>query len=90
MRDIKKDKWRTSYNRDPKILGSTVLTNTGDYSNNVEAAFTYTYEKTIYWGAVEGVARGLPTDVYENSKSSKLSLGPTGWGSKINETKVEV
>lgn len=90
MRDIKKYKWRTSYNRAPRILGTAVLSNTGDYSTDVETAFTYSYDKNIYWGTVEGVARGLPTEVYENPKSSPLNLGPAGWGSKINETKVEV
>lgn len=90
LRDIKKDKLRTSMHPKEQILGTAILENTGDYSNAVETVITYTFTKIIYWGTVEGVARGLPTDVYENAKSPPVSLGPTGWGFKINETKTEV
>lgn len=90
LRDIKKDKWRTSYNRDPRVLGTAVLANNGEYSNTVETVISYTYDKVIYWGTIEGVARGLPTEVFENAKLPGVNLGATGWGFKINETKTEV
>lgn len=90
MRDIKRDKLRTSANRKPMVLGSAILANTGDYKNLVETVISYDFTKIIFWGSIEGVARGLPTDVYENAKSPPVSLGPTGWGFKINETKTEV
>lgn len=92
LRDIKKDKWRTSYGRDLRVLGSTILANSNDpeRSNTVETVISYTYDKINYWGTIEGVARGLPTEVYENPKLPPVNLGPTGWGFKINETKTEV
>lgn len=57
---------------------------------SVESVITFTYDKIVYWGTIEGVARGLPTEVYENPKLPSVNLGPTGWGFKINETKTEV
>lgn len=90
LRDIKKDKIRTSSHPDPRVLGSTVLANDVGHTNNVESVITFSYDKIIYWGTIEGVARGLPTEVYENPKLPPVNLGPTGWGFKINETKTEV
>lgn len=90
LRDIKKDKIRTSKHPDPRVLGSTVLNNNADHTTAVDSVISYTYDKIIYWGTIEGVARGLPTEVYENPKLPPVSLGPTGWGFKINETKTEV
>lgn len=90
LRDIKKDKIRLSLHPDPRVLGSRVLANGEDHSMNVESVIDYTYDKIIYWGTIEGVARGLPTEVYENPKLPPVNLGPTGWGFKINETKTEV
>lgn len=90
LRDIKKDKWRTSYGRDKRVLGTTILANSRDETNTIETVISYTYNKIIYWGTIEGVARGLPTEVYESPKLPPVNLGPTGWGFKINETKTEV
>lgn len=90
LRDIKKDKFRTSLHPDPRVLGSRVLANGEDHTMDVESVIDYTYDKIIYWGTIEGVARGLPTEVYENPKLPPVNLGPTGWGFKINETKTEV
>lgn len=89
LRDIKKDKWRTSYGRNETILGTTVLANAGDKTEKVETVISYTYEKIIYWGTVEGVSRGLPTIVYENAKSSPVNL-TYGWGSRLNESITDV
>lgn len=72
------------------MLGTAVLANSDVRSTAVETVITYTYDKIIYWGTIEGVARGLPTEVYENPKLPPANLGPTGWGFKINETKTEV
>lgn len=84
LRDIKKDKWRTQYSQNLTVLGTTVLANTEDKSNTLEAAITYQYNKTIYWGTIEGVSRGLPTIVYENAKSSPVNL-TAGWGTRLSE-----
>lgn len=81
LRDIKKDKWRTQITPNETVLGSVVLSNTGEGSNIVEAAVTYKFSKVIYWGTVEGVGRGLPTEVFENAKSSPVTL-VKGWGLK--------
>lgn len=89
LRDIKKDKWRTSITPNETILGTTVLTNTGEGSNTVETVISYKFNRVIYWGTVEGVGRGLPTQVYENAKSSPVEL-KEGWGLKVSELVTEV
>lgn len=90
LRDIKKDKLRTSSLRDKRVLGATTLANRLEEISTIETVISYTYGKVIYWGTIEGVARGLPTEVYENAKLPPVNLGPTGWGFKTNETKTEV
>lgn len=88
LRDIKKDKWRTSITPNITILGEAVLSNTGEYSNTVETVISYVFNRIIYWGTVEGVARGLPTEVFESGKPS-LKL-KEGWGLKVSELATEV
>lgn len=89
LRDIKKDNLRTSTTPNETILGTAVLENTGEYSNTVETVISYKFNKIIYWGTIEGVARGLPTEVYENAKSSPIKL-KDGWGLKVSEVVTEV
>lgn len=89
LRDIKKDKWRTSSTLNQTFLGNAVLENTGEYSNTVETVISYQFNKIIYWGTIEGVQRGLPTEVYENSKSSPVKL-KDGWGLKVSEIVTDV
>lgn len=88
LRDIKLDKWRTQTQPIKTVLGSTILANTDDSTNAVETVMTYKFERVIYWGTFEGVARGLPTEVFETNKQPvKLERG---WGSKESFEKVEV
>lgn len=89
LRDIKKDKWRTHTIRNETVLGTAVLAvNDDEGSNTVETIISYTFESIIYWGTYEGVARGLPTEVFENTKEAvKLAKG---WGLKEVETKTKV
>lgn len=89
LRDIIKDEWRTMNSTNATILGTTVLSNTGEYSNTVETVITYSFNRTIYWATVEGLIRGLPTSVYDNANSSPYSLAK-GWGFKIFEPVTEV
>lgn len=88
LRDIKKDKWRTHIVRNETVLGSATLSNDGDYSNTVETAISYIFDKVVYWGTYEGVARGLPTKVFENNKES-VDLNK-GWGLKVIDKRTEV
>lgn len=78
LHDIKKDKWRTSITSNETILGTATLSNSDEGTNTIETAITYEFDKVIYWGTLEGVARGSPTEVYE-TKSSPIQL-PKGWG----------
>lgn len=88
LRDIKIDKWRTHIVRNLTILGETILSNSEEYSNSVETAIGYTYDKVLYWGTYEGVARGLPTTVYETNKAP-VQLDK-GWGLKEVHKREEV
>lgn len=89
LRDIKKDKWRTQITPNVTVLGTAVLSNTDEGTNTIEAAISYEFDKVIYYGTVEGVARGLPTEVYETAKSSPVKL-PKGWGLKDTQRVTEV
>lgn len=89
LRDIKKDKFRTTVAHNHTILGTAILTNdvtNDEYSNMVETVMSYVYDKVIYWGTCDGVARGLPTEVFESGKRP-FSVG---WGLRFDETKTEV
>lgn len=89
LRDIKKDKWRTQITPNLTVLGTAILSNSDEGTNTIEAAISYEFNKVIYWGTVEGVARGLPTEVYETAKSSPVKL-PKGWGLKDTQRTTEV
>lgn len=52
----------------------------------VETVISYVYEKVIYWGTCEGVARGLPTEVFENGKPPFQ----IGWGMRSVASQTEV
>lgn len=69
-------------------MGTTTLSNNDDSSNSVETVMSYQFEKVQYWGTYEGVARGLPTEVFETNKPPvKLERG---WGSREAYTRTEV
>lgn len=78
LRDIKIDPIRKHVVVNETILGTTTLSNNGQYSNLVESVIAYQYDKVQYWGTYEGVARGLPTNVHENGKAT-VQL-ERGWG----------
>lgn len=61
------------------MLGHAQLSNDGDDDNSEEAeAISFNFLKTVYWGTADGVARGLPTKVYENGAEVVELSG--GWG----------
>ena len=63
-----------------------VLANTGDKYSVVETALTYGFDHVQYWGSHEGVARGLPTTVYENDNSKPAEIN---WALKKSEKRFE-
>ncbi|KAJ6645451.1 Membrane-bound transcription factor site-1 protease, partial [Pseudolycoriella hygida] len=85
LRDIKTDKWRTQSFRNVTLLGKTTLTNDDKETNLVETVMSYKFDKVHYWGTLEGVARGLPTTVYETGKSPAA----INWGLKENVVIIE-
>lgn len=87
LRDIKKDKWRTQITPNITILGTAILSNSDEGTNTIESIITYEFDKVIYWGTVDGVGRGLPTEVYEKTEPVKL---PKGWGLKEVQHITEV
>lgn len=89
LRDIKKLQWSLKVVPNVTVLGEAMLTNTGEYSNTVETVITYQFQKVVYWGTVEGVTRGLPTEVVENAKSTPVKLAQ-GWGFKVFDPITEV
>lgn len=86
IRDIKMDKWRTKINRNSTILGSKTLINNEDASSLVDTVISYQYDIVYYWGQLEGVSRGLPTEVYEKGKLPVEFK----WGLKETIKRVEV
>lgn len=88
LHDIQRAKWRTNIVRNKTVLGSTILSNDGEYSNTVESVISYDYEKQIYWGNADGVARGLKAEVFEKNKLPLLLA--KGWGLKVTEQLTEV
>lgn len=60
------------------VLGHAQLSNDADDENEEAEAISYNFLKTVYWGTADGVARGLPTTVYEQSADVVELSG--GWG----------
>lgn len=88
LRDIVIDKWRKHIVRNVTVLGETTLSNSEDYSNSVETAIGYVYDQVLYWGTYEGVARGLPTTIYEKNEAP-VNL-ENGWGLREVHKREEV
>lgn len=86
LRDIKIDKWRSQINRNSSILGSKTLSNNEDVSSLLDTVISYQYDIVYYWGQMEGVAKGLPTEVFEKGKLP----AEFKWGLKETIKRVEV
>lgn len=52
----------------------------------VETVLTYGYDHIQYWGAHEGVARGLPTKVFEMDLNLPAEIN---WGLRHSEKRFE-
>lgn len=86
LRQIKVDKWRSQVKKNLTELGSTVLQNSESMSNLVEAVITYEYDRMVYWGTHDGVARGLPTAVYDEVGARPMDIY---WAQKVSEKRLE-
>lgn len=86
LRQIKINKWKNHKTHNLTLLGSTVLTNDETFTSLVESVISYNFVKSEYWGTHDGVARGLPTKIFEGGKKS----GEINWGLKNAETIIEV
>ncbi|CAD7089199.1 unnamed protein product [Hermetia illucens] len=86
LREIKIDKWRTDIKVNQTYLGSAVLSNTDDLPRLVETVISFTYDKVQIWGVHDGVARGLPTKVYEVGQP----VNEIRWGLKDSDKVVDV
>lgn len=72
--------------RNRTLLGATQLVNDGDTTNLVESVITFEYDRELYWGTLEGVSRGIPTDVYETGKP----VMQISWGLRKTAAKPDV
>lgn len=88
LKNIKLDKFRSDTKVNTTELGSAVLSNVGDRENLVETVISFKYDRTQYWGAHEGVARGLPTRIYDAEKVDSVP-DEVNWGLRYSEMRVE-
>ncbi|XP_058975304.1 protein unzipped-like [Musca domestica] len=86
LRDIRLDQIRMDTRDNVTELASGILANKIDKYILVETVLSYDYDYVQYWGSHEGVARGLPTKVYEKDSSSSTEIY---WGLKYSEKRVE-
>uniref|UniRef100_A0A0A1XP79 Protein unzipped n=1 Tax=Zeugodacus cucurbitae TaxID=28588 RepID=A0A0A1XP79_ZEUCU len=86
LKDIKLSNIRLEMRENITDLASSVLANRGDMYILVESVMTYEFDYIQYWGSHEGVARGLPTKVYE--KDAKVPV-EVKWGLKYVEKRSE-
>lgn len=86
LRDIRIDNIRLDMRENVTELASGVLANKGDKYSVVETVLTYGFDHVQYWGAHEGVARGLPTKVLEKDSSTPAEIN---WALKKSERRSE-
>ncbi|XP_065368242.1 protein unzipped [Calliphora vicina] len=86
LKDIKLDQIRLDIRENITELAFGVLANNGDKYSVVETALTYGFDHVQYWGSHEGVARGLPTKVFENDASKPAEIN---WALKHSEKRFE-
>ncbi|XP_075165667.1 beta-pore-forming protein unzipped [Haematobia irritans] len=67
-------------------LASGILANKIDKYILVETVLSYEYDYKQYWGTHEGVARGLPTKVFENATESPAEIR---WALKSVDKRME-
>lgn len=68
-------------------IGSTILSNTEDMTNQAETVITYDYTKLTYYGKHPGVGNGVPTKVIDPRTQQAVDIF---WGVDLTERKFEV
>ncbi|XP_030375174.1 protein unzipped [Scaptodrosophila lebanonensis] len=86
LRDIKLDRLRTDLRENLTELTTTKLENLGETYSTVETVISYHFNYMQYWGSHEGVARGLPTKVFEKDVATPAEIN---WGLKHSEKRYE-
>ncbi|XP_016947339.1 protein unzipped [Drosophila biarmipes] len=86
LRDIKLDRLRTETTENLTDLVSRTLENLEDKYSTVETILSYSFDYNQYWGSHEGVARGLPTKIFEKDVPVPAEIY---WALKHTERKSE-
>nr|XP_029730996.1 protein unzipped-like [Aedes albopictus] len=86
LRNIKLNKLRTEIKKNTTILGSTILSNIEDMTNQAETVITYDYAKVTYYGRQLGVGNGVPTKVIDPRTQQPVDIF---WGVELTERKFE-
>lgn len=86
LRNIRLNKLRTDIRKNTTILGSTILSNTEDMTNQAETVITYDYTKLTYYGKHPGVGNGVPTKVIDPRTQQAVDIF---WGVDLTERKFE-
>ncbi|XP_023163132.1 protein unzipped [Drosophila hydei] len=86
LRDIKLDRLRTSLRENMTELASSILENRGDTYATMEKIISYSFDYLQYWGSHEGVAKGLPTKIYEKNLATPAEIN---WALKRGEKRHE-
>lgn len=86
LRNIKLNKVKTIIKKNITNLGSTVLSNEEDGTNQAETVITYDYVKVTYYGRQQGVGNGVPTKVIDPRTQQTVDMY---WGVELTERKFE-
>ncbi|XP_058463256.1 protein unzipped [Malaya genurostris] len=86
LRNIKLNKIRSVIKKNITNLGSTILSNEEDITNQAETVITYDYVKITYYGRQPGVGNGVPTKVIDPRTQQPVDMY---WGVELTERKFE-
>ncbi|KAH8401048.1 hypothetical protein KR009_002703 [Drosophila setifemur] len=86
LRDIKLDRIRTDLRENLTELATRRLENLGDKYSTVETVLSYSFDYNQYWGSHDGVARGLPTKIFEKDVAVPAEIN---WALKHTEVRSE-
>ncbi|XP_055529404.1 protein unzipped [Wyeomyia smithii] len=86
LRNIRPNKLRTVIKKNTTILGSTILSNEEDITNQAETVITYDYAKVTSYGRQAGVGNGVPTKVIDFRTQQPVDMY---WGVELTERKFE-
>ncbi|KAH8298487.1 hypothetical protein KR044_006131 [Drosophila immigrans] len=86
LRDIKLDRYRISLRENSTELATGTLENRGDTYDTMEMVMSYSFNYLQYWGAHEGVAKGLPTKIFEKNVETPAEIN---WALKHSKEKHE-